>query len=218
MNCDEFRSAVLQGHEGEMTAQHESGCASCRSQASGLRSASAALASPMVWEEPSPELGGQIESLIGDATGRGFEYPGSTSHPNRKWLAAAGIAASLILFVGIFVTNRTPAPDWEVALPATDLASDAAGIVRGWNEEAGTRMVVDIAGLAPAPDGFVYEFWLSSGPLHISAGTFHSSGEIELWSGVTRAAFPRLWITLEVIDEDESPSEHTVLDTGSEDV
>ena len=77
-------------------------------------------------------------------------------------------------------------------------------------------MVVAIEGLNPAPDGFVYEFWLSDGPVHISAGTFHSDGEIELWSGVSRADFPRLWITLEPLDEDESPSGNTVLDTGKQ--
>jgi hypothetical protein len=74
-------------------------------------------------------------------------------------------------------------------------------------------MLLTVDGLERAPDGYVYEFWLSQGPLHISAGTFTASGEIELWSGVPRAAFPRLWVTLEPLDEDESPSGQTVLDT-----
>jgi hypothetical protein len=75
-------------------------------------------------------------------------------------------------------------------------------------------MLLSVDGLEGAPDGYVYEFWLSEGPLHISAGTFTASGDIELWSGVSRADFPRLWVTLEPLDEDESPSSHTVLDTG----
>jgi len=79
-------------------------------------------------------------------------------------------------------------------------------------------MVADIAGLDLAPAGSFHEFWLSSGPVHISAGTFHTGGQIELWSGVARSDYPRLWVTLEPIDDDESPSPVTVLDTGKSDV
>ena len=100
-------------------------------------------------------------------------------------------------------------------MPGTELAPTAAASVEGWNEESGTRMMLAIQGLERAPAGYVYELWLSDGPIHISAGTFTASGEIEMWTGVARAAFPRLWVTLEPIDEDESPSGRTVLDTGS---
>ena len=98
-------------------------------------------------------------------------------------------------------------------MPATELAPQATSTVLGWNTDSGTRMLLEVEGLDRAPAGYVYEFWLSEGPLHISAGTFTGNGEIELWSGVTRAEFPRLWVTLEPLDEDESPSGTTVLDT-----
>lgn len=214
MNCEEFRAAVVSGAEDEETRLHESSCASCRAQANGLRAAFDSLAKPAVWEEPSPELGGQIEALIRSASG---ESAVSELRTRRPWGAvAAAVAAVLVLFVGSIALLRGSSPDWEVALPATDLAPTATGVVQGWNEESGTRMVVSIDGLDPAPSGFVYEFWLSDGPIHISAGTFHSGGEIELWSGVGRTEFPRLWITLEPLDEDESPSGNTVLDTGKQ--
>jgi len=215
MNCDEFRSAVLGGQEDESTRAHEATCAACHSHTADLRAAAAALADPVVWEEPSPELGAQIEALIGSAAKRGDGPAVSSPKWRPRWIAVAGIAASLIVVLAVFGLSRSPAPDWEVALPATDLAPGAVSTVQGWNEDSGTRMIVAIEGLAPAPDGFVYEFWLSDGPIHISAGTFRTGGEIELWSGVSRADFPRLWITLEEVDEDESPSRHTVLDTGS---
>ena len=99
-------------------------------------------------------------------------------------------------------------------MPGTDLAPAATSTVAGWNENTGTRLLVTIEGLDPAPEGYLYEFWLSDGPLHISAGSFTDSGEIDLWTGVRRGDFPRLWVTLEPIDEDESPSSLTVLDTG----
>jgi hypothetical protein len=127
-------------------------------------------------------------------------------------------AALLAAFVGLYAIAGPNAPDWEVAVPGTDLAPGATAMVSGWNTDSGTRMVVEVDGLTPAPAGYMYEFWLSNGPIHISAGTFRSPGEVELWSGVARAAFPRLWITLEPIDEDESPSGQTVLDTEISDV
>lgn len=77
-------------------------------------------------------------------------------------------------------------------------------------------MRVRTTGLDPAPDGFVYEMWLSKDEIHISGGTFTQPNDVELLIGVTRADYPRIWITLEAIDEDESPSPATVLDTVRE--
>ncbi len=212
MNCEEFRTAALAGDESPATLDHVASCPSCRAQAEDLRAAHLALANDVLWEEPAPELEAQVQSLIATAAGHDRSYG---HRPNRRWVALAGVAAVLVLLLGGIALFRAPSPDWEVALPATDLAPDAMGSVQGWNEDGGTRMLVAIDGLAPAPQGFVYEFWLSDGPVHISAGTFRSAGEVELWSGVERSDFPRLWITLEPIDEDESPSGETVLDTGS---
>ena len=212
MNCDEFRAAVLAGEENAATSRHEESCPSCRSRAADLRAAQQSLADPSLWEEPAPELGLQVEQLIASATTGSVD-----SAPNKtvRWLR---FAAAFVVLAGlgaiILAAMRPAGPDWDVALPATDLAPGAIASVAGWNEDSGTRMVMTVEGLAPAPDGFIYEFWLSDGPLHISAGTFHSSGTIELWSGVPRSDFPRLWVTLEAIDEDESPSRQTVLDTG----
>ncbi len=48
---------------------------------------------------------------------------------------------------------------------------------------------------------------------HVPAGTFRESGQIESWAGVTRADFPRMWITLEPDDGDERLTGETVADT-----
>jgi anti-sigma factor RsiW len=209
MNCEEFRSARLAGEDTEAMRHHLEGCAACRSQVSRLDAGSAALSDASLWEEPSPELAGQVEALI---TAAGSSDRSGSRRPRFLKVAAAA-AAVVIVAAASLALLRPSAPDWEVALPGTDLAPAAIGTVRGWNEAAGTRMVVDVEGLAPAPEGFVYEFWLSDGPLHVSAGTFAGPGRVELWSGVARADFPRLWITLEPLDEDTSPSGQTVLDT-----
>jgi hypothetical protein len=210
MNCDEFRAAVLAGEEDGSTAAHLESCPACRSRTASLRGMQDVLGQPVLWEEPSPELGSQVSALIGSARNSAV----SEGSRGRRWWLVGAAAVLLAMVVGSLVLTGGPAPDWEAALPATDRAPNATAVVQGWNEAAGTRMVLDVDGLAPAPDGYMYEFWLSDGPRHISAGTFRSGGQVELWAGVRRADFPRLWITLEPLDEDESPSEHTLLDSG----
>jgi hypothetical protein len=211
MNCEEFRASVLAGEENAAGVAHLESCASCRSQIGRLREMQSTLGDPLLWEEPSPELGDQIEVLIGSATRSEDET--APARPHWWWAIAAAVAA-IVVAVGSLIVAGGPAPDWEIALPATGLAPNAAATVSGWNEEAGTRMLLDVDGLDPAPQGYMYEFWLSDGPVHISAGTFRSGGAVELWAGVHRADFPRLWVTLEPIDDDESPAAATVLDTG----
>lgn len=215
MNCEEFRAAVLAGEEGADSQGHLEKCPACRSKYGDIVEMRNALAEPTLWEEPSPELGAQIESLLTHAA-HDQRRSASSGGRRRWWTAVAVAAAAVVVVVGSLFATRGPAPDWEVALPATAEAPGAIASVKGWNVDSGTRMVLEVEGLDPAPSGYMYEFWLSDGPLHISAGTFRTGGEIELWSGVARADFPRLWVTLEPIDEDESPSPHTVLDTGAD--
>lgn len=208
MNCDEARAAYLSGEGASDSQAHFRACAACRSRIDELDAGRRVLADPSSWEEPSPELGDQVVSLIA-----GTRRTTEATRRLRRWIRPFSAAAVLIVAVGFYAVLRGPAPDWEVPMPGTDAAPRATSMVAGWNEEAGTRMVVTIEGLDPAPDGYFYEFWLSDGPLHISAGSFTRDGEIELWTGVSRRDFPRLWVTLEPIDEDESPSPVTVLDT-----
>lgn len=210
MNCDEARATLLSGEEDEAASRHVAECAACRSRRDELSAGRRALAEASTWEEPSPELGDQVVTLIAGRTDK-------ETGPNRlqRWIAPLAIAAVVMVVVGFASVARTASPDWEVPMPGTDIAPLATSTVAGWNEDAGTRIVVTIENLDRAPEGFFYEFWLSDGPLHISAGTFTAGGEIELWTGVSRRDFPRLWVTLEPIDEDEAPSEVTVLDTDA---
>lgn len=211
MNCDEFRTHFLAGEDDPATAAHLDHCSACRSRRRDLEAGRIALMDPATWEEPPPELEDQVIALI---TGNANRTSAGTRRLER-WVRPLVAAAVVVVAVGLYGVLRTPSPDWEVAMPGTDLAPLAMSTVTGWNTESGTRMVVTIEGLDAAPAGYIYEFWLSEGPLHISAGTFSAGGEIELWSGVTRAEFPRLWVTLEALDEDEAPSRQTVLDTGA---
>lgn len=209
MNCDEFRAQYLAGENSEGATGHLAHCAACRSRQQDIAAGRDALKDPATWEEPPPELQDQVIALVAGNRNRAATRPGRAE----RWLRPVAAAAALFIAVGLYGMFRAPSPDWEVAMPGTELAPLATSTIAGWNTDSGTRLVMTVKGLDPAPAGYVYEFWLSQGPLHISAGTFSAGGEIDLWTGVTRAEFPRLWVTLEPLDDDESPSGHTVLDT-----
>jgi len=210
MNCEEFQAHYLAGDDISGMARHLESCPSCRSVVADLDAQRLVLADPRLWEEPSDDLGPQIATLVASRAQPVWD------RRTVRWVKpVVAIAAVVLSAVGIVSLLRDPSPDWTAAIGGTPLAASASGTVDGWNEDGGTRMLIRISGLEPAPEGFVYEFWLSEGPLHISAGTFRSAENVELWAGVRRSDFPRLWVTLEPIDEDESPSDATVLDTDA---
>lgn len=165
-----------------------------------------------LWVVPDADLETSIMAAIADDTG----YTASRSRsPARRlrWLGPLVAAAAAAAIVFIASTGQAE-PDWTVALGGTDAAPDASALVSGWNEESGTRVELDITGLAPAPDGFIYELWFSADEVHVSAGTFHGDGtDAILWAGVARGDFPRVWITLEPLDDDPGPGLN-ILDTA----
>jgi hypothetical protein len=210
MKCDQARTAYLAGEASHDEMDHLEACAACRSERTALEDSRAVLDDEATWTDPSPQLEDRIVALIAGTPGAREATP--SSRRRWWWAGGAGIAAAIVAFVAIVLTSA-PGPDWEIPIPGTAEAPVAAGVVRGWNEADGTRIQLDVAGLPPAPTGSVYELWFSKDELHISAGTFVSAGNPELWVGVSRGDFPRLWITLEPLDTDESPSGVTVMDT-----
>ena len=209
MNCDEVRAAQLAGEPEETLREHLAGCGDCRSRLPALDAARAGLSDPAIWEEPSPQLAGRIVGLIGAEPSEGVA---STWRRRLGWLA---VAAAVVIVAAVGVVNLLRAPDWVVEMPGTSLQPTAQATVAGWNTDAGTRLQLEISGLGDAPAGHVYELWLSQEGDHVSAGTFRSGGEVELWVGVSRRDYPRLWVTLEEIGPYAGPSSATVLDTGA---
>jgi hypothetical protein len=158
---------------------------------------------------PAPDF---EERLVATAVGQRAAH--TPPRGPRRWVIAIGsVAAAAVLLFGAISLTRSDPPDWTLALQATDLAPGADGTVSGWNETSGTRVRLDLGALPPAPEGFFYELWFSDADVHISGGTFRSTEDVELWVAFARRDFPRVWITLEPVDDDESPSRQTVLDS-----
>ncbi len=211
MTCDRARTLYLAGDAGDDELAHLAACAACRDERSALDTTRSALSGRAMWLEPAPHIADQVVAMISGSPAAAVREPRRRA---KAWTRLAAVAAAVVVAVGLGIATRPPAPDWEVAMPGTEAAPAATASVKGWNEEGGTRLRLNIAGLPDAPTGSVYEFWLTSDAVHVSAGTFAAAGEVELWVGVARRDYPRLWVTLEKLDEDESLSGVNVMDTG----
>lgn len=164
----------------------------------------AILETEAIWVEPSLGLEERIQTL---ASGGGYARPATRL---RRWLPVTVSLA--ILLVGTAVTFGRP--DWQLDLMATAQVPGASALVSGWNDDEGTRLRFDVNGLPAPPPGSYYEIWLTSDDgLHVSGGSFTGNGVLTTMVAVQRRDFPRIWITLEPIDEDSSPSPETVFDT-----
>lgn len=165
------------------------------------------LDDPGLWLQPERGLSGQMLSEA--------EAPAVAAKQRLpRWAPLLAIAAVVVAVLGVTWFAVRDQPDWSVDLGPTEAYPAAAATIDGWNVGTGTRMLLTMEGVEPAPEGFFYEMWMSEGPVHISAGTFTETDAIELRAAVPRRDYPRLWVTLEPIDDDESPTRVVVIDTG----
>jgi hypothetical protein len=134
--------------------------------------------------------------------------PGRPAPARRSWVAAAGIAAALILAVGLgfaVATVRSPAddlrhevavlqkatqttlrlqaaPDTErVALAATTVGETSAGSVLF--SRSGGDMLVVATGLAPLEAGAEYICWVEAGGERRRLGEMYVGGDSQSWAG-----------------------------------
>lgn len=207
MNCEDVQAVLLAGDTTPGTEAHLATCAACRAARPGLEALRHRLADPGIWEEPPRALATRVVEDLG-------ESPAVSSRGRgRRWWAVA--AAVLVVVVGAgYLTLRPGHPDWTVRLAPTALAPRASATVEGWNTATGTRMRLAVSGLPATGNDAYYEVWLTAPDgRKVTAGTFRDSGTVTVWAAVSRADFPRLWITREPADGDPAPSWETVLDT-----
>lgn len=167
----------------------------------GIGDAASLLRDEAVWAEPPADLYDRIATTL--------EAP--ATRRTRVWLVrAAAVAAATAAVFGVGVAagrvGRSDRPSTagdpplaEMVMVGTDAAPGARATVEVFDRGAGYALILDTAGLAPAPVGTYYEGWLraESGEA-VSVGTFHMRGgddTVVLWSGVPVEAFPTLVVT-----------------------
>lgn len=174
------------------------------------------LSDPTLWDDPDPAVEESIVAAIAAEAGPVAQAPTAvadiTAAPDnvtpisaaRRWLApiAAGVAAALVILGGFALVAGDDDPSGvEVALAGTDLAPDASAQAVIADTPLGTRIVLDVTGLPPAPEGTYYEAWVrQDAEVGVSAGTFHlrgGDGEIELWAGVSTDDYPLITVTIQ---------------------
>jgi hypothetical protein len=174
----------------------------------------ALLARPEVWDDPPADLEDRVAAAIAaeaiSVTGSVAPSSIAEQRATRRsggfpwWLSAA--AAGVLVIAGVALVTRgddAQSADTEIVLTGTDTTPEASARAALSATPAGLKIVLDVDGLAPAPEGHFYEAWVSNGTLRVSAGTFHLRGgdkPIELWAGVVDPSFTSLAITLEPLD------------------
>ena len=165
------------------------------------------LADPAVWAEPPPGPPGSGR--------RGYRRRGRRRKRRRLLLAVVGIAAAVLLAVGVTVgvyVNRDQPVEFAATLSGTELAPDATGDVTLTKTPSGWDIRLHATGLPRREDGEYYQAWLKNDAgLLVPIGSFNDGRDVTLWSGVGPSDFPTLTVTQEVADGDQASSGLVVL-------
>jgi hypothetical protein len=162
------------------------------------------LEDPAVWTEVSPDLRART---LAEATAAGRARPDQrpTRFGGHRLLLAAAVLLVALMVAGglrLVLASDPEARGVEVALSGTDELPGASATAKLTDEPAGVSVLLDVAGIPPAPDGSFYEVWLVGDAGKVSAGTFHRRGdedEISLWLGVDPMAYDAITVTRQPI-------------------
>jgi hypothetical protein len=166
------------------------------------------LADPAVWMEPTPDLQEAVVAAIA-------EEAGAARRRRRIRFAVAGVAATVLLAVGVTVglqAKRAQPVEFAASLSGTQLAPDAAGNATLTKTPSGWKIRLHATGLPRRADGEFYQAWLKDDAgLLVPIGTFNDGRDVTLWSGSGPGTFPTLTVTREVADGDQASSGQVVL-------
>lgn len=181
------------------------------------------LGDAAVWSEPVATAEDDLVAAVAAARPSGSVPRPRRSGAVRRWLApvAVGVAAAVVVLIGAAVVDGDDdrgRAGVAVALAGTERSPDSSAVATVTDTPLGTRIILDVSGLAPAGEDEYYELWLwdldgdavSAGSFHLRGGT----GAIELWAGVSLADHPRLTVTRQPEGEGTSPSGDVVLRSG----
>ena len=168
-----------------------------------------------------PQPGRTEATASASATGEIIDFDRAAERGRRRrgrgrLLPLAAAAAVAIIALGalaaVNLRSDDETPDFTVALAPTELAPDGVVVAEIDERRNGVRIVLDLSGLPPAPDGFFYQAWLvRPEPRNaVSAGTWHlrgGDGSIELWAGVSTEEYTTISVTLSPESDPTSPGD-----------
>jgi hypothetical protein len=216
MNDEELYAEYLEGVEGSGGGSRlDSGT---RAELDAIRRQ---LGDPATWADPPAGLGDSILAAI--RAERDQRAPGEpvieARGPSRRererararardrhrgprlLTAAAAVAVVLAAGIGLVVATTGDGDEGETfAVAGSDLAPGANGDVTIEETDSGLAITLDVEGLPPAEPGTFYQAWMKGDEGSVPIGTFHmreGDEPVELWSGVDRADYPLLTVTLQ---------------------
>ena len=189
------------------------------SEAADLDDLRALLADEALWAEPDSSLAERVVASVTEAsaesTSRAQVVDLTQRRSRRIWYAAAGIAAAVLLAVGIAVgvsSNDNHRVQFAAALTATPLASGASGQATLTQTTGGWRIQLHATGLPRLDNGAYYEAWLKNADgVLVPVGTFNQPTDVTLWAGVPPTSFPTLTITRQTVGGGPASSGQVVL-------
>lgn len=203
MNCHDCRSHILSDGLTADVRGHVDGCLVCSDELEQLLSIRETLAEDAVWAEPSLDLADQIVASIAP-----------TPRPARRswigWVAAIAVVAVALGSLAI-VRSRPEAADWESTLVGEGIALGSTVDIAAYEHSRGTELILTPHNLPVAPEGTYYELWFANDASIVSAGTFATGFPVTLYIAALRDDYPRMGVTIELVDDDPSSSGDVVL-------
>jgi anti-sigma-K factor RskA len=176
---------ALDDEEGRSFEEHLAACERCREELAGLREAAASLAYGAAGPPPPPELKERILAQARSERQNVASLPGRRRNWTAPLAAAAALAASVAIGLGVWTATRTSegnAFTHVLAQPGARLIGmgDNGAVAVAPNGEAALMLRVP-----PAPAGKTYEAWV------IQPGTITPAGVFPGHDGTTVVAIHR---------------------------
>jgi anti-sigma-K factor RskA len=163
---------ALDDEEGRGFEEHLAVCERCREELAGLREAAASLAYGAAGPPPPPELKERILAQARSERANVASLPGRRRNWTAPLAAAAALAASVAIGLGVWTATRTSegnAFTHVLAQPGARLIGmgDNGAVAVAPNGEAALMLRVP-----PAPAGKTYEAWVIQPDTITPAGVF----------------------------------------------
>jgi len=199
---------ALSQAEEQSFEQHLAGCTRCRGELAGLKEAAASLAYAAAGPSPPLQLRERILSQARNERGNVVSLPARRRNWTAPLAAAAAIAASVAIGLGVWTATRPS----EGNAFARILAQPGAKVI-GMGDRGAVTVAPDgeaalILRVPPAPSGKTYEAWVIRPGATKPAGLFRGgkgATVLEIQGAVTRGSV--IGVTVERAGGVDQPSQ-----------